>query len=151
MHEELESYPKEHGRGAYLLKYGTQGVALMHLQPNGQLFSCGGDGTVKCRQLSIRETIVNTKLPWTGFCVDQKNTSKWILCQIDCQDALNWALFWTIVFFLFSSFPFPSLPSFWSFSSLKNLPFDAFSLKWLQIWLSWFSKNRVDIYWKKYK
>ena len=39
----------------------------------------------------------------------------------------------TIVFFLFSSFPFPSLPSFWSFSSLKNLPFDAFSLKWLQI------------------
>ena len=53
----------------------------MHLQPNGQLFSCGGDGTVKCRQLSIRETIVNTKLPWIGFCVDQKNTSKWIFCQ----------------------------------------------------------------------
>lgn len=95
MHEELESYPKEHGRGAYLLKYGTQGVALMHLQPNGQLFSCGGDGTVKCRQLSIRETIVNTKLPWTGFCVDQKNASKWILCQTDCQVALNWALFWS--------------------------------------------------------
>lgn len=95
MHEELESYPKEHGKGAYLLKYGTQGVALMHLQPNGQLFSCGGDGTVKCRQLSIRETIVNTKLPWTGFCVDQKNASKWILCQTDCQVALKWASFWS--------------------------------------------------------
>lgn len=62
VHEELECYPKEHGRGAYLLKYGTQGVALMSLH-NGQLFSCGGDGTVKLRQLSVRETIVNSKLP----------------------------------------------------------------------------------------
>lgn len=61
VHEELECYPKEHGKGAYLLKYGTQGVALMNLH-NGQLFSCGGDGTVKWRQLSVRETIVNSKL-----------------------------------------------------------------------------------------
>ncbi|XP_068740234.1 dmX-like protein 2 [Montipora capricornis] len=62
VHEELECYPKEHGKGAYLLKYGTQGVAMMCLQPNGQLFSCGGDGTVKWRQLSVRETIFNSKL-----------------------------------------------------------------------------------------
>ena len=32
------------------------------------------------------------------------------------------------------------------FSGLRNLPFDAFSLKWLQISLGWFSKNRLDIY-----
>ena len=51
----------------------------------------------------------------------------------------------------FFSFPFISLLWFWSFSGLKNLPFDAFSLKWLQISLGWFSKNRVDIYWKNYK
>ena len=42
------------------------------------------------------------------------------------------------------SFPFPSLLWFWSFSGLRNLPFDAFSLKWLQISLGWFSKNRLD-------
>ena len=68
VHEELECYPKEHGKGAYLLKYGTQGVSLMDLH-NGQLFSCGGDGTVKWRQLSVRETIVNSKLPWMWFYV----------------------------------------------------------------------------------
>ena len=62
VHEELECYPKEHGKGAYLLKYGTQGVAMMYLQPNDQLFSCGGDGTVKWRKLSVRETIFNSKL-----------------------------------------------------------------------------------------
>ena len=33
----------------------------------------------------------------------------------------------------FSSFPFPSLLWFWSFSGLRNLLLDAFSLKWLQI------------------
>ncbi|KAJ7385421.1 DmX-like protein 1 [Desmophyllum pertusum] len=62
VHEELECYPKEHSKGAYLLKYGTQGVSHMCLH-NDQLFSCGGDGTVKWRQLTVRETIVNSKLP----------------------------------------------------------------------------------------
>ena len=33
----------------------------------------------------------------------------------------------------------------WSFSGLRNVPCDAFSLKWLQISLGWFSKNRLDI------
>ena len=28
----------------------------------------------------------------------------------------------------------------------RNLPFDAFSLKWLQISLGWFSKNWLDIH-----
>ena len=61
----------------------------------------------------------------------------------------------TIAFFLFSSFPSPrsfffsfpfsSLLWFWSFLGLTNLPCDAFSLKWLQISLGWFSKNRLDI------
>ena len=46
----------------------------------------------------------------------------------------------------FFCFPFPSLIWFWSFSGLRNMPFDAFSLKWLQISLGWFSKNRLDIY-----
>ena len=31
------------------------------------------------------------------------------------------------------------------FSGLRNLPFDALSVKWLQISLGWFSKNRLDI------
>ena len=44
---------------------------------------------------------------------------------------------------LFFSFPFPSLPWIWSFSDLRNLPFDAFSLKQLQISLGWFSKKWV--------
>ena len=35
-------------------------------------------------------------------------------------------------------FSLPSLLWFWSFSGLGNLPFDAFSLKWLQISLGWF-------------
>ena len=33
----------------------------------------------------------------------------------------------------FFSFPFLSLLWFWSFSGLRNMPFDAFSLKWPQI------------------
>ena len=62
----------------------------------------------------------------------------------------------TIAFFSFSSFPsphsfffsflFPSLLLFWSFSGVRNLPFDAFSHKWLQISFGWFSKNQLDIY-----
>ena len=41
----------------------------------------------------------------------------------------------------------------WSSSSLRNLPFDAFSLKWLQISLGWFSKKLVIyklIFWSSY-
>ena len=45
----------------------------------------------------------------------------------------------------FFSFPFPSLQWFWSFSGLRDVPFDTFSLKWLQISLGWFSKYRLDI------
>ena len=45
----------------------------------------------------------------------------------------------------FSSFPFPSLLWIWSFSGVRNVPFDAFSLKWPQISLRWFSKNRLDV------
>ena len=62
----------------------------------------------------------------------------------------------TRCFFLFSSFlhpcsfffslPFPFLLWFWIFWGLRNLPFDAFSLKWLQILLGWFSKNRLNIH-----
>ena len=61
----------------------------------------------------------------------------------------------TIVFFsrllflsrrsYFFPFLFPSLQWFWSFSGLKNLPINAFSLKWLQISLGWFSKTRLDL------
>ena len=43
------------------------------------------------------------------------------------------------------SFLFPLFLWSWSFSGLRNLFFDAFSLKWLQISLGWFSKNRLDI------
>ena len=32
------------------------------------------------------------------------------------------------------------------FSGLKNLPFDSFSVKWLQISLGWLSKNRYNNY-----
>ena len=45
-------------------------------------------------------------------------------------------------FFFF--FPFPSLLRFRSFSGLRNMPFYAFSLKWLQISLGWFSRNWLD-------
>ena len=46
----------------------------------------------------------------------------------------------------FSPFLFLFLLWFWSFSGLRNMPFDAFSLKWLQILLGWFSKNRLNIH-----
>ena len=59
----------------------------------------------------------------------------------------------TVFFFLFSFFPsprslfflfpFPSLLWFWSFSGLRNLLFEAFSLKWLHISLGWFCKKSV--------
>ena len=45
----------------------------------------------------------------------------------------------------FSSFPFRLLVWFWSLSGPKSLPFDAFSLQWLQISLGWFSKSRLGI------
>ena len=62
----------------------------------------------------------------------------------------------TVVFFPFSFFPsprsffflfpFPSLLWFWSFSGLRNLPFDAFSLKWLHISLGWFLQKIGSMY-----
>ena len=58
---------------------------------------------------------------------------------------------WNHCFFLFSSLFFFSLSFLflgqvwcWSFLGLRNLPFDAFSLKWLQISLRWSSKNQRD-------
>ena len=42
----------------------------------------------------------------------------------------------------FFSFPFPSLVWVRSLSGPRNPPFNAFSLKWRQILLGWFSKNR---------
>ena len=36
------------------------------------------------------------------------------------------------------------------FSGLRNVPFDAFSFKWLQISLGWYSKNRLDIHMYKH-
>ena len=48
--------------------------------------------------------------------------------------------------FFFFSFPFPSLLWFWSFSGSRNVSLDAFSRKWLQISLGWFSKNQLDIH-----
>ena len=48
--------------------------------------------------------------------------------------------------YFFFSFPFRLLLWFWSFSGLRNLPFEAFSLKWLQISLRWFSKNRLHMF-----
>ena len=60
--------------------------------------------------------------------------------------------------FFFSSPPFFLLPLFlfllsFSFTSVileligpKNLPFDAFSLKWHQFSLNWFSKSWLDMY-----
>ena len=50
----------------------------------------------------------------------------------------------------FFSFPFPLLLWFWIFSGLRNVPFDAFSFKRLQISLGWYSKNRVDIHMYKH-
>ena len=58
---------------------------------------------------------------------------------------------WNHCFFLFSwlfffslSFLFLGQVWCWSFLGLRNLPFDAFSLKWLQISLGWSSKNQRD-------
>lgn len=61
IHDELACYPKEHGKSTYF-KYGTQGVALIRVPCPGQIYSCGGDGTLKWRQISLRDTIVNTKI-----------------------------------------------------------------------------------------
>ena len=58
----------------------------------------------------------------------------------------------TIAFFFFSSlilfllsFSFVTV-ILEPFLGLRNLPFDAFSLKWLQILVGWFSKNRSDLH-----
>ena len=60
-HKELLSYPGEHGRSNYqLIKLGTQGVPRVYLQPGGQMYSCGGDGTLKWRQLPLKNLIVNS-------------------------------------------------------------------------------------------
>ena len=61
----------------------------------------------------------------------------------------------TIAFFFFPPFLLLALSPFLFFryydfgasqSGLRNLPFDTFSLKWLQISLGCFSKNRLGIY-----
>ena len=58
--------------------------------------------------------------------------------------------FFLLLLFSFSSlFPFLISSSFllwfWSFLVLRHVPFDAFSHKWLQISLGWFSNNQLDI------
>ena len=59
-HEELLSFPGEHGKSNYqLIKIGTQGVPRISIKSGGQMFSCGGDGTLKWRQLSLKHLIVN--------------------------------------------------------------------------------------------
>ena len=55
-----------------------------------------------------------------------------------------------LFFFFFFSFPSPRSFSFVTmilelFGLRRNVSFDAFSLKWLQILLGWFSKNWLDV------
>ena len=47
--------------------------------------------------------------------------------------------------FTISPFLFLRYFDFQSFSGLRNLPFDTFSLKWLQISLGWFSQKWLDV------
>ena len=92
--------------------------------------------------------IIITK--WT-FCIKQFFSAKNYLQSSYYKKRVQPLLFFFISSFpsphsFFLSFPFPSLLWFWSFSGLRNMPFDAFSLKWLQMSLGWFSKNRLDVH-----
>ena len=85
----------------------------------------------------------NVTAKWT-FCVQQFFFSK--IAIIESKSATI-AFFSSPPFFLlalsfFFSFPFPSLVWVRSLSGPRNPPFNAFSLKWRQILLGWFSKNR---------
>ena len=85
----------------------------------------------------------NVTAKWT-FCVQQFFFSK--IAIIEARSATI-AFFSSPPFFLlalsfFFSFPFPSLVWVRSLSGPRNPPFNAFSLKWRQILLGWFSKNR---------
>ena len=57
-------------------------------------------------------------------------------------DFFSSPLFFLLALSFFFSFPFPSLVWVRSLSGPRNPPFNAFSLKWRQILLGWFSKNR---------
>ncbi|XP_048584043.1 dmX-like protein 2 isoform X2 [Nematostella vectensis] len=58
IHDQLACFPKEHGKSTYF-KYGTLGVALIRVPSIGEIYSCGGDGTLKWRRISLRDSIVN--------------------------------------------------------------------------------------------
>ena len=97
----------------------------------------------------------NVTAKWT-FCVQQFFFRPKTISNVAITNT-NSAI---IAFFLFSSFlpprsfffffPFPSLMWFWSLSSPRNLPFDAFSLNWLQISVGWFSEKSAG-YLSKWK
>lgn len=53
-HDLFESFPKEHSRNTVSLRHASPGVQCLLAISDGQLFSCGGDGTLKWRLLKIK-------------------------------------------------------------------------------------------------
>ena len=54
VHELFESFPKEHSRSTVSLRPISPGVQALRVVSGYQLFSCGGDGTLKWRILNVK-------------------------------------------------------------------------------------------------
>jgi len=50
--EELASFPGVHAKSR-LFRQAESGVADMAILPGGRLYSCGGDGSVKCQTVVL--------------------------------------------------------------------------------------------------
>ena len=85
----------------------------------------------------------NVTAKWT-FCVQQFCFSKIAIIETKTATIASFSSppFFLLALSFFFSFPFPSLVWVRSLTGPRNPLFNAFSLKWRQILLGWFSKNR---------
>lgn len=78
MHNLVYAFPGEHAKGS-IFRNVSSGVTQLYLSPEGHLFSCGADGSLRVRNLPTKEDIVQTYASTVNSPMSDRHMSQHVL------------------------------------------------------------------------